>query len=170
VSDGGQDLKNGYGIVSVERALAFLKGPAPVEPEPRRLDAPADLVGPAPVGCGRASPSGRQLTVGWLILWVETIFRERGQAIAGCAGERALTTIACEGRLRPETGAPRSSRKACDRESETGRRCGNSAGLAEPPEPILTGNATADALEVHPHALESYDALIPQQPHPEPAE
>ena len=45
-----------------------------------------------------------------------------------------------------------------------------SAGLAEPPEPILTGNATADALEVHPHDLESYDALIPQQPCPEPTE
>lgn len=45
-----------------------------------------------------------------------------------------------------------------------------STGLAEPPEPILTGNATADSLEVHPHDLESYDALIPQQPHPEPAE
>jgi hypothetical protein len=45
-----------------------------------------------------------------------------------------------------------------------------SAGLAEPPEPILTGNATAEALEVHPHPLESYDALIPQQPHLESAE
>lgn len=37
-------------------------------------------------------------------------------------------------------------------------------GLAEPPEPILTGNTTADSLEVQPHPLESYDALIPSSP------
>ena len=43
-----------------------------------------------------------------------------------------------------------------------------SAGLAEPPEPILTGNPTADSLEVHPHDLESYDALIPSAPMPPP--
>jgi hypothetical protein len=34
-------------------------------------------------------------------------------------------------------------------------------GLAEPPEPILTGNPTADSVEVHPHPLESYDELVP---------
>lgn len=33
-------------------------------------------------------------------------------------------------------------------------------GLAEPCEPILTGNSAADALEVQPHALESYDELV----------
>ena len=38
------------------------------------------------------------------------------------------------------------------------------SGLAEPPEPILTGNPAADALEVQPHDLESYDALIPKPP------
>jgi transposase len=38
-------------------------------------------------------------------------------------------------------------------------------GLAEPPEPILTGNTAADSLEVHPHALESYDELVtPKKP------
>jgi subtilisin family serine protease len=68
VSDGGHDLEYGFGIVSADRALAFLKGPAPVEPEPRRLDAPADVLGPAPTGCGCDSTSGTQLTVGWLVL------------------------------------------------------------------------------------------------------
>lgn len=34
-------------------------------------------------------------------------------------------------------------------------------GLAEPPPPVITGNATADNLDVHPHPLESYDALVP---------
>jgi transposase len=34
-------------------------------------------------------------------------------------------------------------------------------GLAEPPEPILTGDTTADSLDVQPHPLESYDALVP---------
>jgi transposase len=33
-------------------------------------------------------------------------------------------------------------------------------GLGEPPEPIVTGNAAADALVVEPHDLESYDALF----------
>jgi hypothetical protein len=33
-------------------------------------------------------------------------------------------------------------------------------GLGEPPEPIVTGNATADALVVEPHNLETYDALF----------
>lgn len=33
-------------------------------------------------------------------------------------------------------------------------------GLGEPPEPIVTGNPTADALNVEPHALETYDALF----------
>lgn len=41
------------------------------------------------------------------------------------------------------------------------------AGLTEPPEPILTGNATADSLEVQPHALESYDELVSQKPTPQ---
>jgi transposase len=45
------------------------------------------------------------------------------------------------------------------------------AGLGEPPEPIVTGNAAADALEVQPHALESYDELVPSpKPNLEPAE
>jgi len=35
------------------------------------------------------------------------------------------------------------------------------SGLAEPPEPILTGNTVADSLDVQPHALESYDELVP---------
>lgn len=34
-------------------------------------------------------------------------------------------------------------------------------GLAEPPPPVVTGNTTADNHDVHPHPLESYDALIP---------
>ena len=34
-------------------------------------------------------------------------------------------------------------------------------GLNEPPPPVVTGNATADNAEVHPHPLESYDNLIP---------
>jgi transposase len=34
-------------------------------------------------------------------------------------------------------------------------------GLSEPPPPVVTGNTTADNLDVHPHPLESYDALIP---------
>lgn len=33
-------------------------------------------------------------------------------------------------------------------------------GLGEPPEPIVTGNPTADDLEVEPHSLETYDALF----------
>jgi len=32
-------------------------------------------------------------------------------------------------------------------------------GLGEPPEPIITGNPTADALDVEPHDLETYDAI-----------
>ena len=35
-------------------------------------------------------------------------------------------------------------------------------GLGEPPEPIVTGHATADRLEVKPHNLENYDALFTQ--------
>src|SRR5579862_93663 len=35
-------------------------------------------------------------------------------------------------------------------------------GLAEPPEPILTGNSTADDLVVEPHDMETYDALFNQ--------
>jgi len=38
------------------------------------------------------------------------------------------------------------------------------SGLAAPPEPILTGNPAAGALEVQPHDLESYGALIPKPP------
>lgn len=38
-------------------------------------------------------------------------------------------------------------------------------GLGEPPEPIVTGNTTADTLVVEPHNLETYDALFkPQNP------
>lgn len=33
-------------------------------------------------------------------------------------------------------------------------------GLAEPPEPIVTGNSAADDISVTPHAMESYDALF----------
>ena len=33
-------------------------------------------------------------------------------------------------------------------------------GLAEPPEPVVTGHAAADALVVEPHNLETYDALF----------
>jgi hypothetical protein len=33
-------------------------------------------------------------------------------------------------------------------------------GQGEPPEPIVTGNATADSLVVEPHNLETYDALF----------
>lgn len=33
-------------------------------------------------------------------------------------------------------------------------------GLAEPPEPIVTGNTLADTLTVEPHPMESYDALF----------
>jgi hypothetical protein len=32
-------------------------------------------------------------------------------------------------------------------------------GLGEPPEPLVTGNPTADAVTVEPHDLETYDAL-----------
>lgn len=35
-------------------------------------------------------------------------------------------------------------------------------GLGEPPEPIVTGNAKADAFVVNPHDLETYDALFTQ--------
>jgi len=34
-------------------------------------------------------------------------------------------------------------------------------GLGQPPEPVITGNADADAVDVQPHPMESYDALIP---------
>lgn len=34
-------------------------------------------------------------------------------------------------------------------------------GLGQPPEPVVTGNAAADAVDVHPHPMESYDDLIP---------
>jgi hypothetical protein len=44
------------------------------------------------------------------------------------------------------------------------------AGLTEPPESILTGNAAADSLEVQPHALESYDELVSQKPTPQPGQ
>jgi hypothetical protein len=33
-------------------------------------------------------------------------------------------------------------------------------GLGEPPEPIVTGHAAADAVVVEPHNLEAYDALF----------
>lgn len=44
-------------------------------------------------------------------------------------------------------------------------------GLGEPPEPIVTGNPSADSLDVEPHNLETYDALFqenaaqPTEPH-----
>jgi transposase len=40
-------------------------------------------------------------------------------------------------------------------------------GLAEPPEPILTGNPTADDLVVEPHDLETYDALFRRPAEPD---
>jgi transposase len=40
-------------------------------------------------------------------------------------------------------------------------------GLGEPPEPVITGNPSADNLDVEPHALESYDALFQETPDPE---
>lgn len=42
-------------------------------------------------------------------------------------------------------------------------------GLGEPPEPVVTGNAAADNFDVHPHELESYDALFaaPEEPQPD---
>jgi transposase len=43
-------------------------------------------------------------------------------------------------------------------------------GLAEPPEPIVTGNAKADAIDISPHALESYDALFDKAQRPAPQE
>lgn len=44
-------------------------------------------------------------------------------------------------------------------------------GLAEPLDPVLTGNAAADAVDVQPHSLESYDELVPNpKPAPESAE
>ncbi|HEX7603081.1 MAG TPA: hypothetical protein VF316_15800 [Polyangiaceae bacterium] len=36
-------------------------------------------------------------------------------------------------------------------------------GLPEPPEPIVTGRADADAFDVTPHDLETYDALFDNQ-------
>lgn len=41
-------------------------------------------------------------------------------------------------------------------------------GLGEPPEPIVTGRAEADAIDVTPHNLETYDALFddPRKPKP----
>jgi len=42
-------------------------------------------------------------------------------------------------------------------------------GLGEPPEPVVTGNRDADAVEVKPHDLETYDALFQRKPdHEEP--
>jgi transposase len=37
-------------------------------------------------------------------------------------------------------------------------------GLGEPPEPIVTGNAAVDDLDVQPHDMESYDALFDDDP------
>jgi transposase len=37
-------------------------------------------------------------------------------------------------------------------------------GLGEPPEPVVTGNAAADDLDVQPHDMESYDALFDDDP------
>lgn len=35
-------------------------------------------------------------------------------------------------------------------------------GLGEPPEPVVTGNAAADSMDVEPHDMETYDALVDQ--------
>jgi transposase len=37
-------------------------------------------------------------------------------------------------------------------------------GLGEPPEPVVTGNAAADDLDIQPHDMESYDALFDDDP------
>jgi len=37
-------------------------------------------------------------------------------------------------------------------------------GLGEPPEPVVTGNAVADDLDVQPHDMEAYDALFHDDP------
>jgi transposase len=42
-------------------------------------------------------------------------------------------------------------------------------GLGEPPEPIITGNPSADAVDITPHNLETYDALFQETPKPEPS-
>lgn len=39
-------------------------------------------------------------------------------------------------------------------------------GLSEPPEPVVTGNAKADAIDISPHDLESYDALFDKAQRP----
>ncbi|HEU4906083.1 MAG TPA: IS21 family transposase [Solirubrobacterales bacterium] len=41
-------------------------------------------------------------------------------------------------------------------------------GLGEPPEPIVTGNTTADEIVVEPHSLETYDALFQTSEAPSP--
>jgi len=41
-------------------------------------------------------------------------------------------------------------------------------GLGEPPEPIVTGNASADAVDITPHDLETYDALFEETEKPDP--
>jgi transposase len=41
-------------------------------------------------------------------------------------------------------------------------------GLSQPPEPVVTGNAAADSVEVHPHDMETYDALFDTKPKPKP--
>jgi hypothetical protein len=33
-------------------------------------------------------------------------------------------------------------------------------GMGEPPEPVVTGNAAADEIDVQPHDMETYDALV----------
>ena len=38
-------------------------------------------------------------------------------------------------------------------------------GLGEPPEPVVTGNAAADDIDVQPHDMETYDALINDDDH-----
>jgi hypothetical protein len=43
-------------------------------------------------------------------------------------------------------------------------------GLGEPPEPIVTGNTTADEIVVEPHSLETYDALFQAPEAPSPTE
>jgi hypothetical protein len=53
-------------------------------------------------------------------------------------------------------------------EDRSGTECERLCGLAEPPEPIVTGNAAADAVDVQPHELETYDALFASPEDPEP--
>jgi hypothetical protein len=67
-------------------------------------------------------------------------------------GEREVGTALVQAIARKTFGA-RFVRTLCD-------QARFARGLAEPPEPIVTGNPAADELTVQPHDLETYDALF----------